>query len=83
MIWLEVRVLLAPPRILANAEISWQPPNAPQLAGFAVGGSVSAETHYVHEGILRELSLASGIRLPGNGDCLRQRLGWNVRLNYG
>ena len=36
MVWLEVRVLPAPPRILANPEISWQPPNGPQLAGFAL-----------------------------------------------
>jgi hypothetical protein len=34
------------------------------LAGFAAGGSVSAETNSVHEGISGELSLASESRFP-------------------
>jgi hypothetical protein len=78
-VWFEVRVLPGPPRILANAEISWQPPNGPQLAGIAAGGSVSAETNSVHEGISGELSLALGIPFPGNGDRRQQR---RVRMSY-
>ena len=77
-VWLEVRVLRGPPHILANAEISWQPPNGPQLAGIAAGGSVSAETNSVHEGISGELSLALGIPFPGNGDRRQQETRSNV-----
>ena len=67
-----------PPRILANGEISWQPRNGAQLAGFAVLGLVSAGTKPVHEGISGVLSLALGIPFPGNGDRRQRRRGLNV-----
>jgi hypothetical protein len=74
--WLQVRILPGPPRSPANLEISWQPPNGPQLGGFAVGGSVSAETNSVHEGISGELSarLAARERL---GQLMNER--WAFR----
>jgi len=43
-LWLEVRVLPAPPRTLSNREISRRWPRSPQLAGFCGCVSVSAET---------------------------------------
>jgi hypothetical protein len=59
-------------------EISCWLANGPDLAGFIVRGSVSAETNSVQEGILGGLSLALGIPFPGNGDRRQRRLGSNV-----
>src|SRR5437868_443178 len=69
-----------PPRSLANGEISWQPRNGAQLAGFAVLGLVSAETNSVHLRISGELSLAHGNPFPGNGDRRQQRRGSSVAI---
>jgi hypothetical protein len=44
MDWLVVRILPTPPRSLSNRKISLRLAKGPQLAGFDVGGSVSAET---------------------------------------
>jgi len=43
-VWLEVRILPAPPRSLALSEISCLLPNGPELAGSAVRILVSTET---------------------------------------
>ena len=53
-----------PPRILSNSGLSRFVPKGPELAGFAVGAVVSAETNSGVVGISGELSLAlkSGFR---------------------
>jgi hypothetical protein len=52
IVWLEVRILPAPPRTLSNWKISQRLAKGPQLAGFDVGISVSAETFFGLEAIL-------------------------------
>jgi hypothetical protein len=64
MVWLEVRILPAPPRSLALAEISWRLPNSRELAGSAVPVPVSAETNDGCRSVLTELSLALESRFP-------------------
>jgi len=64
-VWLEVRILPGPPRSLSNRKISLRLAKGPQLAGFDVGGSVSAETFSRPEPILGHLSLRGGIPFPG------------------
>ena len=64
MVWLEVRILPAPPRSLALAEISWRLPNGRELAGSAVPVPVSAETNDGCRSVLTELSLALESRFP-------------------
>ena len=51
-VWLEVRILAGPPRTLSNLKISQRLAKRPQLAGFDVGISVSAETFFGLEAIL-------------------------------
>jgi hypothetical protein len=62
---LEVRILPGPPRSLSNRKISLRLAKGPQLAGFDVGGPVSAETFSRPEPILGHLSLRGGIPFPG------------------
>ena len=54
-----------PPGTLSNLWISQRLAKGPQLAGFDVGGSVSAETFSRPEPILGHLSLRGGIPFPG------------------
>jgi hypothetical protein len=58
IVWLQVRILPAPPRTLSNLGISRFAPKGPELAGCAVGAVVSAETNSGVEEISAELSLA-------------------------
>ena len=52
MVWLEVRILPAPPRTFSNRKISLRLAKGPQLAGFDAGVSVSEETFSGLEAIL-------------------------------
>ena len=57
--------LPGPPRSLSNRKMPLRLAKGPQLAGFDVGGSVSAETFSRPEPILGHLSLRGGIPFPG------------------
>ena len=58
--------LRPPPRTLSNLKISLRLAKGPELAGFDVGVSVSAETFSGLEAILGQLSLGGGIPFPGS-----------------
>jgi hypothetical protein len=77
MIWLEVRILPGPPRILSNREISRRRPRSPQLAGFCGCVSVSADTVSGLKAILGRLSLGRGIPFP------RCRSIWPAQPDHG
>ena len=76
-VWLEVRVLPGPPRILSNREISRRRPRSPQLAGFCGCVSVSADTVSGLKAILGRLSLGRGIPFP------RCRSIWPAQPDHG
>ena len=64
MVWLEVRILPAPPGSSTLGEISWLLPNGPELAGSAARVRVSAETNDTEQAFSAELSLGSEFRFP-------------------
>jgi hypothetical protein len=75
MVWLEVRVLPAPPRSLSFAEISSRLANSRELAGSAARVRVSAETNYSEQAFSTELSLGSEFRFP----ALKIPISWRRR----
>ena len=65
---LKLQTSMSPPgptTSFSNRKISLRLAKGPQLAGFDVGGSVSAETFSRPEPILGHLSLRGGIPFPG------------------
>jgi hypothetical protein len=66
-VWLEVRVLPAPPRSLVQTEISRLVPNSPELAGIRVILSLQA-VDWISRAVLAPLSLPRKIAFPDRTD---------------
>jgi hypothetical protein len=66
--WLEVRVFSAPPRSLAQTEISRLVANSPELAGIRAPILSLQAVDWISRVVLALLSLPRKIAFPGNGD---------------
>jgi hypothetical protein len=70
IVWLEVRVLPAPPRSLAQTEISRLVANSPELAGIRVRILSLQAVDWISRAVLAPLSLPRKIAFPDSGEAL-------------
>ena len=68
IVWLEVRVLPAPPRSLAQTEISRLVANSPELAGIRARILSLQAVDWISRAVLAPLSLPRKIAFPDSGD---------------